>query len=167
MPGSGKSTIGYILADRMSTSFIDIDDLIEVQEGKPLQRILDEKGYEELRKREEEVLLSMFRQDTLAKTSGIVMVIATGGSAVYSTKGMLHFRKHARCIYLNVPLDQIKKRINNFSQRGIAAPQSYTIEQIYDERHALYMKYAHDILNVPGGEDPTNTLERVFALCRS
>src|SRR5512136_1666658 len=79
MPGSGKSTVGVILAKLTSKGFIDTDLLIQSSEGRPLQEIVDKEGYMELRRIEERILLNINCCDH---------VIATGGSAVYSSPAM-------------------------------------------------------------------------------
>jgi shikimate kinase len=82
MPGSGKSTVGVILAKKTSRDFVDTDVLIQTSRGRILQEIVDADGYAVLRKIEENVLLNLFVQNH---------VIATGGSAVYrGGKGDVH-----------------------------------------------------------------------------
>ena len=53
MPGSGKSTVGIILAKIARRHFIDTDILIQIREGCPLQKIVDRDGFQILRKIEE------------------------------------------------------------------------------------------------------------------
>ena len=77
MPGSGKSTVGVLLAKLTSRGFIDTDVLIQTSQRRTLQEIVDTDGYMALRNIEEEVLLNLDCLDH---------VIATGGSAVYSHK---------------------------------------------------------------------------------
>jgi shikimate kinase len=73
MPGSGKSTVGVILAKLTSLSFLDTDVLIQTSERRPLQEIVDSQGYMALRAIEERILLGIDCKGH---------VIATGGSAV-------------------------------------------------------------------------------------
>ena len=81
MPGSGKSTIGIILAKNLGLGFIDTDVLIQINRQKSLQQILDENNHLYLRSVEEEEILKINVENH---------VIATGGSAVYSEKAMSH-----------------------------------------------------------------------------
>src|SRR5690606_11672478 len=83
MPGAGKSTIGILLAKELAKDFIDTDLLIQLQQGKTLQDIIEEQDYLALRKIEEGILLGMAHRNH---------VIATGGSAVYSNTGMTHLK---------------------------------------------------------------------------
>ena len=113
MPGAGKSTIGEALALQSGLTFVDTDRLIEQREGRSLQAILDEEGYQQLRRIEAEVLQS---SDFSNK------VVATGGSAVYSSAAMTHLRQFGPCIFIDIPLLEIVRRVQNFAERGIADP---------------------------------------------
>jgi len=133
MPGAGKSTIGIILAKNLSLGFIDTDILIQINQQKSLQQILDETDHLNLRAIEEnEILkLNISRQ-----------VIATGGSAAYSDKAMLHLQKRSTIVFLEVSFGEIERRIRDFATRGIAKAAHQTFRQLFDERQALYRKYA-------------------------
>ncbi|MDA8738278.1 (d)CMP kinase, partial [Luminiphilus sp.] len=75
MPGSGKSTVGVLLAKRLGLAFVDTDLLIQEQAGATLAEIIAQKGHTALRTIEEQVLLDMHIGAS---------VISTGGSVVYS-----------------------------------------------------------------------------------
>ena len=87
MPGAGKSTLGILLAKELGLGFLDTDVAIQVEEEQTLQQILEQRGYLQLRAVEERVLL---------KTDCHKKVIATGGSAVYSDKGMAYLKSCGR-----------------------------------------------------------------------
>jgi shikimate kinase len=133
MPGSGKSTAGVILAKRMNLNFIDTDVLIQTEEKRSLQDIVDCDGYMALRKTEERVLL----QHDYAHC-----VVATGGSAAYSESIMAHLKTFGIVVFLNVDLDTIKRRVKDFSCRGLAKRPDQTIDDLFFERFDLYRKYA-------------------------
>jgi shikimate kinase len=133
MPGAGKSTVGIILAKVLSFGFIDTDILIQINRQKPLQDIMNETGYLNLRNIEENEVL---------KLNIDRHIIATGGSVVYSEKTMKHLKSISKIIFLDVDFDIIKKRIHNFDTRGIARAEHQTIEDLFVEREILYRKYA-------------------------
>ena len=133
MPGSGKSTIGVVLAKTLASFFIDTDLIIQVQRRNTLQRLIDDDGLESFRRYEEEALLSVDGTDT---------VVATGGSAVFCEKGMAHLKENGICVYLKLPLEDIKKRLANIKTRGIAMSKGETIDDVYAERIPLYERYA-------------------------
>ncbi|MBI5664177.1 MAG: shikimate kinase [Nitrospirae bacterium] len=133
MPGSGKSTVGVILAKYLSLGFIDTDVLIQINRQKSLQEIINESDYLNLRKVEEEEILKINIRDH---------VIATGGSAVYSLKAMAHLQDISTIVFLEVEFGEICKRIHNFETRGIAKAKSQTFRDLFNERQFLYRKYA-------------------------
>jgi shikimate kinase len=133
MPGAGKSTVGVILAKYAARDFLDTDLLIEVRQGKVLQQILDENGYLELRRIEEEVLLSL---------AGGNRVIATGGSAAYSRRAMQRLRRDGAVVFLDVAFEEVVRRVHNLDTRGIACPPGLGLREIYDERRPLYLQWA-------------------------
>ena len=133
MPGAGKSTIGVILAKKLGLGFIDTDALIQIRQKKSLQQIIEESGHINLRDIEEREILKINVENH---------VIATGGSAAYSKKAMIHLMGISRIIFLEVNFEQIKKRINNCETRGIAKAKNQTFKGLFKERQVLYQEYA-------------------------
>ncbi|OHB32516.1 MAG: shikimate kinase [Desulfuromonadaceae bacterium GWC2_58_13] len=133
MPGAGKSTVGIILAKVLSFGFIDTDVLIQINRRKSLQQILDESDHFNLRRVEEEEIL---------KLNVDRHVIATGGSAVYSEKAMAHLGGISTVVFLEVDFDEIERRIKNFATRGIAKAKNQSFRELFEERQALYQRYA-------------------------
>lgn len=133
MPASGKSTVGVLLAKSIGFQFADTDLFIQQKTGEPLQQTIDEKGLDCFLETEERVLcgLSLSRY-----------VIATGGSAVLSDKAMAHLKKNGTVIFLDLPLDEIKRRMTNIKTRGIAMQSGESIDSIFEKRLPLYRKYA-------------------------
>jgi shikimate kinase len=133
MPGSGKSTVGVLLAKMTARSFIDTDVLIQTETGRTLQSIVDSDGYLELRQIEEAVLLRL-------DVSG--HVIATGGSAVYSSLAMEHLMSQGIAVFLDVDLATLKARVRDYETRGLAKRPDQTVDDLFAERFALYRRYA-------------------------
>ena len=133
MPGTGKSTVGVILAKKTSRGFVDTDLLIQTSQGRTLQDIVDHDGYTMLRSIEEKVLLGLRLRNH---------VIATGGSAVYSDQAMAHLRSEGLVIFLDVELATLEERIPDLSTRGIAKRPEQGLSELFDERSSLYAKFA-------------------------
>lgn len=133
MPGSGKSTIGVILAKRTSHDFVDTDVLIQSLEHRSLQAIMDSEGYMKLREIEARVLQSVNLDNH---------IISTGGSVVYSDAAMQHLRKNGTTVYLDVSLDTLRARITDYETRGIAKRPEQSFADLFEERALLYRKYA-------------------------
>ena len=148
MPGAGKSVIGKLLAAQLSWQLIDTDRLIEDSVGTSLQQLLDEKGYLAVREIEEAAILSLEPHHT---------VISTGGSAVYSERGMAHLKSTSTLVFLDIDLATVKQRIHNFGERGIASAQDHSLEMIFAERYPLYQQYA-DITLPNSAADPAQAV---------
>jgi shikimate kinase len=154
MPGAGKSTVGVLLSKRLALDFVDSDLVIQVREGKPLQQVLNDEGYLGLRAIEAEVLLSL---------DPVGCVIATGGSAVYSPEAMRHLGARSRIVWLDVPLEELRRRIRDYETRGIARRPDQSFEELFAERMALYAKYA-EIRIECAQMSQEDALERIIAM---
>ncbi|MBF0411490.1 MAG: shikimate kinase [Desulfamplus sp.] len=133
MPGAGKSTVGIILAKNLTFGFIDTDVLIQINQQKSLQQIINESDHLNLRRIEEKEILKL----NIDKH-----IIATGGSVPYSPKAMEHLKSISKIIFLNVSYEELERRIHNFATRGIAKSPKQTFRELYDERQILYKRYA-------------------------
>ena len=152
MPGSGKSTVGSVLSKLIGYRFLDTDFVIQNMEGKVLQDIIDEDGLPVFVTAEEKALCSVYCDDT---------VIATGGSAIYSERGMKHLSANSKIVYLKLDISEIKARLSNIATRGVAGAKEKSIEEIFEERKPLYEKYADYTVDCSGGEVAENALKIV------
>jgi shikimate kinase len=141
MFGSGKSTIGKILAHKLRYHFVDVDELIERKYRKPLQRVLDELGTRSFMKMEDQTLQLLRQWHS---------VISPGGSAVYYPKGMAQLGRLGPRIYLKVSLETLKKRLPDWSQRGVVCRGGTTLPALYSERAPLFKKYADYTIETRG-----------------
>ena len=137
MPGSGKSTVGVILAKALTRPYLDSDILLQLRENRSLQSIVDDEGYMVLRDIEEQVLLDIDCENH---------VIATGGSAAYSRKAMEHLWKNGVVIFLNSSLETLKSRIHNYETRGLAKRADQSFTDLFQERFELYTRYADIVI---------------------
>ena len=143
MPGSGKSTMGVLLAKYIGFGFVDCDLMIQSREKKLLSEIIESEGVERFIEIENEVISCLWVDRC---------IIATGGSAVYGEEAMQHFREIGAIIYLQVDYEVIRKRLHNIKRRGVVLREGQTLSDLYDERCALYEKYADMIVREAGGE---------------
>ena len=156
MPGCGKSTVGVLLAKRLGLGFTDTDLIIQQQAGRSLQTIVDNQGYEALRRVESQVLLSLDLQH---------QVISTGGSAVYSEAAMAHLTRHGVVVFLDIPLAEVKRRIGDHSLRGISRHPDQTLEDLFVERFELYRRYGQIRLQA-GGQTPDQVCDALVTELR-
>ncbi|MEW6665654.1 MAG: shikimate kinase [Thermodesulfobacteriota bacterium] len=133
MPGSGKSTVGVILAKQTGLDFADTDVMIQTLHRRSLQDIVDRDGPMALRRIEEEVLLGLRLRHH---------VIATGGSAVYSDRAMNHLRSDGIVVFLDVDLPTLEARVQDFGTRGLAKRPGQSLAELYEERLPLYRRHA-------------------------
>jgi shikimate kinase len=133
MPGAGKSTMGVILAKTLGMKFIDTDIAIQEQTGRLLQDIIDRDGPDAFQKTEEKTILSLHCHNT---------VIATGGSVVFSGKAMEHLKSDGFVIYLEISFEDMVRRLNNITTRGIVLVAGQSLREMYDQRLPLYETYA-------------------------
>ncbi|MCI6714145.1 MAG: shikimate kinase, partial [Lachnospiraceae bacterium] len=104
MPGVGKSTVGVVLAKRLGYAFMDSDLVIQNKEGRLLHEIIAEKGVEGFWQTEEEINVSIETDYT---------VIATGGSVIYGSRAMEHFKQIGIIVYLKLSLEAITERLGD------------------------------------------------------
>lgn len=149
MPGAGKSTIGVVLAKTAALEFVDTDLLIQKHTGRKLQEIINSDGIDAFLKTEGEVISSLDCRNS---------VIATGGSAIFSKSAMNNLRRDGVIVYLEVPLQEIKRRVDNITTRGIAMKPGETLETIYRERIPLYKKYADITVTCGDTEHTVNSI---------
>jgi shikimate kinase len=134
MSGVGKSRIGRLLSKKLNYAFIDIDAIIEKENGKKLQKIIDCLGDAEFLKLEEKALMSIGQITN--------SVISPGGSSIYSDKAMLFLKTISKIVFLNASLQVIKRRPVAFSERGIIGLKEKGLTGLFEERLPLYKKYA-------------------------
>ena len=133
MPGSGKSTVGVLLAKRLGYTFVDTDLLIQQQEGALLQAILDRLGTERFLDTEADVIGALTCHHC---------VVAPGGSVILRKKGMAHLRELGPVVYLKLPCATLAKRLGNLATRGVTLAPGQTLQDLYDFRIPYYERYA-------------------------
>lgn len=125
MPGSGKSTIGKLLAADLDMSFVDSDEEIVKKTGKTIPEIFSEVGENGFRKIESETIAE------LSKLQGTV--IATGGGAVLNPKNTEFLSYNGRIYFIDRPLSSIEAT----SDRPLSSSRT-DLEKRYNERYDIY-----------------------------
>ena len=157
MPGSGKSTIGVILAKRLGYDFVDTDNLISDREKTTLQDIIDKKGVSEFLKIKGIVGEELNIDNT---------VIATGGSMVFSDSAMKNLLKDSKCVFIDVPLPEIKRRVKNIDTRGIAMEKDDTLDTLYEKRMPKYREYADITVEVKQNSKIDNVVSKILDMLK-
>lgn len=157
MPGSGKSTVGVLLAKALGFGFLDVDLVIQHREGALLQDIIDEKGVDYFLEREEEAVCSVNCDR---------YVIAPGGSAVLREKGAAHLRALGPVVYLDVPVEELERRIRNMGSRGIAMKPGQTLADVLAYRTPFYERCADAVIHCAPGQLLEDTVQQVLNMVR-
>ena len=155
MPSSGKSTIGVLLAKRLGYSFVDVDIVIQEQEGRLLKDIIAEEGMDGFLKAEERVNAGLDVKKS---------VIAPGGSVIYGAKAMAHLKEISEIVYLKMSYEEMEKRIGNIVDRGVALKPGYTLQDLYKERVPLYEAWADIVVDEEGCFRPGETVDKLRAI---
>jgi shikimate kinase len=158
MSGVGKSRIGHLLAQKLQYDFIDIDRVMEKDSGKKLQDLVNCLGDEKFIEAEENAILGV------GKVSNTV--ISPGGSAIYSEKAMAFLKSISTIVYLDASLEEIKKRIPDFSKRGIVRLVETGLEALYEERLPLYRRYADVTVDVENLNDDAVVDTLITKICK-
>ena len=158
MPASGKSTVGVLLAKNLGYRFLDCDLLIQEREGKLLHEIIEERGTVGFLEIENRICAAIDADRT---------VISTGGSAIYGVEAMAHLKTLGKVLYLKIDYDTLVKRLGDYSHRGVVSPNGGTLRELFEERTALYEKYADITVDEKDTEgDLSKTVARCVALCQ-
>jgi shikimate kinase len=146
MPGSGKSRIGKMLAEKLQREFIDVDDFIIAETGKDSAEHLAELG---------DTGFLDFEAKLVQKIDVENHVIAASGSVPLIEEGIEHLKKNAFAIWLKPPLHILKKRVEKRADGDtrIVGMQSKSFEEIWEWREKEYEKHHHAILEI-GEETP-------------
>lgn len=145
MPGSGKSTIGRQLAEKLGKTFVDADAELIRLSGKSIPEIFAQEGEDGFRSWETAVL------EELGKGSS--RIIATGGGCVTRIANYPLLHQNGKIFWLQRALDKLPTDGRPLSQAG-------KLEEMYQIRKSMYEAFADCI--VDNNQDPQNTLESIL-----
>lgn len=138
MPGCGKSTIGKMLAQRLSRTFVDADQEIETLAGKPIPAIFAEDGEEVFRSWETQVCQNLGKQSAL--------VIATGGGCITRQRNYPLLHQNGNLFWLQRDLDILPTE-------GRPLSQANKLTDMYQIRKPMYEAFADYTVDNNGSSD--------------
>jgi len=155
MMGSGKSTVGPLLADRLGCAFLDLDHEIERRAGSSIPTLFADQGEAQFRRLERQCI------EDVATHVGVV---ALGGGAIAQPGIAEILAATGRVVYLKASPEQLMARLGRGGRRpllaGLDAGQRLEkLTQLFDERRVHY-EGAEIELEV-GGRDAADTLEEL------
>ncbi len=143
--GAGKSTVGRLLARRLSKRFVDTDHEIEKRNGVTIPVIFEIEGEDGFRRREQEVLAD------LAQEQGLVL--STGGGIVLRPENREALRNHGFVVYLNARPELLAERTKHDRSRPLLNVEDplARLRQLHAVRDPLYREVAHAIVETGRG----------------
>ena len=146
--GSGKTTIGKLIAKKLRYKFIDTDLLMEEKTGVKVPLIFEYEGEEGFRKREAKILSEVVRLDNI--------VLATGGGIVLSENNRQQLKERGNVIYLNAEINELAKRLSNDKTRPLLQNTDIKekLKELMGHRSFLYESIADSIIQTKNKRAP-------------
>lgn len=159
MMGSGKSTTGKLLSQKLNTEFFDIDSLIEENEGMKISEIFKQKGENYFREIEKTVISSVLRNEN--------QIISLGGGAFENKYIRELLLENSIVIYLKTLPETIFERIKNDTSRPLLCDNMSVIkiEEILKNREQNY-KSATITINTDN-KSPNEIVEEVIGAIKN
>ena len=155
--GSGKSTIGRLLAERIGWHFVDLDEEVEAAEKMSILEIFETRGEAEFRRVERERM----RERVRAIECGRPTVLALGGGAIAQPENYALVENNGVTIWLDCPFETVRRRVAPASHRPLARDR-VSFAQLYETRRESYARADY---RIPiESDDPAVAVEAVLRL---
>ena len=141
--GSGKTTVGKVLADFLGCPFMDLDDLVVKKAGKSIPDIFAQDGEPAFRQLEAQVL-----RKTVEKYAESTAVLALGGGAILAPASAALLHEKTVCIYLRATLDTLLARLSGETAGRPLADEAMASRLV--EREPIYEETAHVTIDTDG-----------------
>ena len=155
--GSGKTTIGQLLAEELGWGFADLDEDIEAEQKTTIAEMFERNGEDEFRRVEHEAL----RQRVRTIQHGCPTVLAMGGGTFAQKANFDLVEDNGITVWLDCPFPTIQRRVAGFPHRPLAADPA-RFEALFHERQASYAKA--DFRIEISSDDPKAALQRILEL---
>jgi len=139
--GSGKSTVGKIIADELFLSFLDTDEEIETRTGASIDWIFDLEGEDGFRKRESSILQDMAKRNSI--------VLSTGGGIILSEENRELLSSRGTVFYLATPISVQLERTAKDKDRPLLknGDPEKILTKLQKDRESLYEAVADHVVN--------------------
>lgn len=143
MPGCGKSTVGRLVAEKLSRKFADADEEIKITTGKAPCEIINNEGEQVFRNVETQVLKNLCKESSV--------VIATGGGAVTVEENRDVLRQNSVVVFVERDTELLATDDR---------PLSVNLPKLYKKRLPMYKDFAH--ISVDGNGDAQTVAQRIL-----
>ncbi len=142
--GSGKTTIGKLLAERTGYLFIDLDRIIELSESKTINEIFTCSGEEYFREIESKIIKKVYFNNKC--------VFACGGGVILRGENMKLIRKNSTVFYLEISPREALNRLKGTSDRPLlqTSDKLKNVNALLESRNSMYEKYSDIIIQNDG-----------------
>ena len=142
MPGSGKTTLGKEIAEKLQREFVDLDILFAKEYGKTPSEVISNEGEDKFRQMESALCRKILPSSRL--------VISTGGGIVTREENYFYLKCNSNVIYIKRPLKSLMKQ--DVKDRPIS--RNSKIEELLEKRAPLYEKVSDTIWDLPDFDEP-------------
>lgn len=136
--GSGKTTVGHLLAKKLGLELVEMDKLIVKKAGKSINQIFRDEGEAKFRQLETQIAKDLEKMENV--------VISTGGGVVTNKINIDNLRKNGKIIFLKTSFLEIKKRLTNVKDRPLFK-NIESAKKLFDFRKKLYEQYTDLIVD--------------------
>lgn len=156
--GSGKTTVGRLLAGHLGWHFVDLDARIEEQAGAAITAIFETRGELAFRELEHDILARILAQ---CLGNGRPTVVALGGGTLAQANNLALLRQSGGLIlWLDCPIEELLSRCARVTNRPLFRDEA-SFHKLYQERLPFYQQADH---RIESGDQPRRVVERILAL---
>ena len=157
--GSGKTTVGKLIAEATGMTLLDMDSIIEERAGKTINEIFADEGEAHFRSLERSLV------QELSATEG--NIISTGGGIVLNDRNISDFEKTGLVVCLLANAETVLDRVKHDSSRPLlAGDKAAKIIELLESRESLYESITHKI-DTSGRPSPKPTAQEIIDLYHS
>ena len=157
--GSGKTTVGKLIAEATGMTLLDMDSIIEERAGKTINEIFADEGEAHFRSLERDLV------QELSATEG--NIISTGGGIVLNNRNIADFEKTGLVVCLLADAETVLDRVKHDSSRPLlAGDKESKIIELLESRKSLYESITHRI-DTSGRPSPEPTAQEIIDLYHS
>jgi len=153
--GSGKTTVGRLLAARLGYAFLDLDQWLERKQGRSVRQIFQSQGEEAFRELETAALRKLASRRRL--------VIAAGGGAPVRESNRPFFRE-AATFYLEISFAEFLRRTASSPNRPLRGRPVEELDRLFESRLPVYRELGERV--VSEGRAPAQVVEEILELVR-